>query len=56
MIVTYNNKRYSITARERCLDGLCTLLEADTTVPATKIVPCRNIDWPAPPVNDYGRA
>ena len=25
------------------------LVEADTTVPATKMVPCRNIDWPAQP-------
>ena len=46
MIVTYNKVRYSVTQRERCIDGLCTLVEADTTVPATKIVPCRNIEWP----------
>lgn len=47
MIVTYNKVRYSVTQRERCIDGMCTLIEADTTVPRTKVVPCRNIEWPA---------
>jgi hypothetical protein len=48
VIVTYNKHRYSIIARERCVNGMCTLVEVDTTVPRTKVVPCRNIDWLEP--------
>jgi hypothetical protein len=48
VIVTYNKKRYAISD-EACIaiDCLCTMIEVDTTVPATKIVPCKNIDWSA---------